>query len=407
MSHVALLVLFAADPASTPSISDVVEEVMASSRDAVIVAVQPIDVDDATYAPQARLAEKELVRALVDRGREQVVSSAYLRAHSDAHVDGPTSAHGADHVLVGIIEREDHGGPVLRLRLIFSETGEVLASSSTPLSADARKRAIGSARGVRAAVDELVADIAWSLEETGEELRVHRTAVMPVRADDDARSARLHRLIESELTRALVARGLLVVERASLDAAIAQQGDASEGAPQLGQMLGAQSLVMAGVAVTGATFTVSVSVLSTSTGQVIGASSASLPREAVVAMADVEMRTPFEAGVRSAVAPGWGQAYNRRDDKALLFALAAYGSLATTAGLGVSGALLHARYEQPGAFDDVPPADRAKAATDMKSLADGLYVSAIVAGAVAVSVWSWGIVDAIVDAPTDSGRGAE
>lgn len=410
MSHVALLVMMlAASDASNASsassasldVTAAVEEVMTGARDAVRIAVPPIVVDDAAQPVDVIAVEKAIVRALLDRGREQVLSPASLRLLPRA---APTSApiEGCDHTLLARIELED-SRPVLRMRLIFGETGEVLATASTLLpvpGAELPARAGAARRDVHAAADDLVAEIAWAVEAAGDDVRTHRTAVISCTADDTAAAARLDRFLASELQRALVRRGFLVVERAALDDTLA-----TAPAERLGRMLGAQSVITGAVATTGATFTVSARVVSTSTGAILGAASTSLPREGLVALADVETRTPLEAAVRSAIAPGWGQAYNRRGDKAVVFALAGYGSIATTAGLGVGGVLVHARYRDPAAFDDLPPAERAKAATETKALGDGLYVSAVVAGAIAASVWSLGIVDAIVDSRT--GRGSE
>jgi TolB-like protein len=438
MSHAALLFLLAAsEPVAVPAVavrdgvidgvsdgvSDGVEQVMAR-QDVVRVALPPV-VDDVGAGPEAMAhVEKALVRALLDRGQD-VVTPALLRIKLKAQGEAAIRDVGAeamrdfaaDHVLLAAVASEE-GKTVLRLRLVVSETGAVRATSSTPLTLSGALSGAAAprndARGVRVAVQAIVDDIAWAVEATGESVRVHRTAVAPLGADEDARAARLDRYVESELVRALSRRGFLVVERADLDAALAQQALGQvldeQNAPQVGQALGAQSLVLGTLAATGTVFTMNVRVVSASTGAVLGAGSASLPRDAVVALADVETRTPFEAAVRSAIAPGWGQVYNRQGEKAVVFAVGGYSALLATAGLGIGGALTHARYGDPAAFDELPPAERSRAATETKALGDSLYLSAIVAGAVTASVWSLGIVDAILDSPgsaSASGGGAE
>ena len=90
-------------------------------------------------------------------------------------------------------------------------------------------------------------------------------------------------------------------------------------APAVGKLAGADSLVLGQVADGATSFIVTVRVVDATSGDVIGAGSSSLPRNDVVARADVETRTPGEAAFRSAIAPGWGQAYNGQGVKAIAF----------------------------------------------------------------------------------------
>lgn len=387
------------------AVVDAVEELLAKGRDAVRVAVPPVkDVDEA----RRQVVEIALVRAVRDRRREEVVTPALLRARLRAAAEGqehdvPTEAlrpFAADHVLVAQV-LEQGGVAELSLKLLLVETGEVLGEARAALGAGEQTSA--SAAGVRATTDTLVEQIAFAVEGTGVEVRTHRTAVAQLKAEGAAVEARLDRFVQAELLRALRRRGFLVVERAELAAAADQlalgQVLDEQGAPQVGKMLGAQSLVVGTVAEAGAVFLVSVRVVSTETGAVLGAASARLPREDVVTLAAVETRTPLEAGLRSVVAPGWGQAYNGDGLKALAFGVAGYGALATTLGLWIGGAAAQAHYNDVAFFEKLPPEQRGPATLEARVLADSLYLSAVVAGGVTATVWALGVADAFLGAP--------
>jgi TolB-like protein len=241
------------------------------------------------------------------------------------------------------------------------------------------------------------------VESAGIELRMHRTAVAPLVAEGAAKEARLDQFTQSELIRALKRRGFLVVERAQLAAALDQavigQVLNEENAPQIGRALGAQSMIVGGVAEGGAVFLLNARVVSVETGAVLGAASAQLPRDDVVAMAAVETRTPLEAGVRSIVAPGWGQSYNGEGVKALVFGITTYSALATTLGLGVGALVAENHYNDVAFFEKLPPEERGAAASDARATADAFRLSTAVAGAVTATVWSLGIADAFISSP--------
>ena len=418
MSHALLALVFlqmaAVPDAAAPSaavghaIDDAVTEVMARARQAVRVALPPVIDDDPV---RAAALERSLLRALRERRREDVISPAYLRATlrgaAALALDEATAVtlrpFACDHVLLSSVQTQE-GRAELRLRLLLSESGEVLATATVPLGA-ASSASGSSARGVRDAVQALVEDIALAVESTGQQLRLHRTAVTPFTADDAARAGHLDDYLQSELTKALKERGFLVLEREQLAAALQQQALGQvlnepldeHSAPRVGQVLGADSLIVGTIAQSGAVFSVSARVLSTQSGAVLGASSVQLAREGVVELAAVEMRTPLEAGVRSVLAPGWGQAYNQDGDKAVLFAAAGYGGLLTSASLGIGGLVAHAHYDDVAFFAKLPERQRSAAVLEAKGVADALYLAAVIAGGLTATVWSMGIVDAIVD----------
>ena len=410
------LALVSADPAPVQqgsvhidegAVVDAVEDVLAKGKDTVRIALPPLNAAD----PALRAAvEQALVRAILSRRREEVVTPAYLRAQLRAQAEAQAKdieveelkPFAADHVLLSRLEDEG-SEKVLRLKLVFSETGEVLGESTAKLGVAGAKSS-AQASTVRAATDELVEQIAYGVESKGVDVRTHRIAVSQLRAEGAAAEGRLDRFVQSELIRGLRARGFLVVEREQLAAAVDQAAlgqvleDAS--APQVGKLLGAQSIVVGAVSDSGATFLVSLRVVDVESGSVVGGARASLPREDVVSRAAVETRTPMEAAIRSAVAPGWGQAYNGDGVKALAFGIGSYGALATTVGLGVAAGVTSAAYDNvrpiPG---ELSPEEAGQQARQLFELRSGLLVATAVAGGVTAAVWGGGIVDALLGAP--------
>src|SRR5688500_14263660 len=206
----------AVDERMDGAVADAVDEALAGARDAVRVAVPPVDdVDE----KRGRALERALVRALVDRHREEIVTPAYLRAKLAAQAIGREEARAfaCDHVLLASVGDEE-GRAVLRLKLLHTETGAVLSTSSAALGAGAPS----SARGVRVAMDELVDQIAVAVESQGREVRTHRTAVAVLGAQGAAKGSHLDTHLQAELVRGLARRGFLVVERRQLAAALDQ-----------------------------------------------------------------------------------------------------------------------------------------------------------------------------------------
>lgn len=388
------------------AIVDAVELVLARGKDAVRIAVPPVQ--DANEA-RRKAIEIAVVRAILDRRREEVVTPAYLRAKLRAQSEAQTREVSAeelrpfacDHVLLASVVDEG-GKSILHLKLVHAETGQVLGDEPADLGAGSGARTTASAGNVRNATDRLVEQIAFAVESNGDDVRTQRIAVSPLHADGAAKESRLDQFVQSELIRALARRGFLVVERAQLAAAIDQlalgQVLDEQGAPQAGKVLGAQHIVIGRVTDGGTQFLVSARVVSSESGQIVGAASASFPRDDVVAMAAVETRTPLEAAVRSAVAPGWGQAYNGQGEKALVFGIAGYGGAAVTGALAVSGLVAQSRYNDVAAFEKLAPDQRAQAVVAARNTADALYLSTAIAGAVTVAVWSLGVADAFLSA---------
>jgi TolB-like protein len=402
-----LLALAAADPAAPapPSIDDgavveAVEAVLDHGKNAARVAVPPVvDSDDA----RRKAVEIAIVRAILDRRREEPITPAFLRAKLQANEATPENLKpfACDHVLFATIADEG-GRAMLHLKLVLTETGEVL--DDEPADLGEGKKTTAGAANVRMATDDVADQIAFAVESKGLDVHEHRLAVAPLKAEGAAKEARLDQFAQSELIRALKRRGFLVVERAQLAAALDQlalaQNFDDASAPKLGQMLGAQSLVVGSVADAGTNFVVTARVLSAEDGNVLGGATASLPRADVVTRAQVETRTPFEAAVRSSIVPGWGQAFNDQDVKAFAVGATAFTALATTGTLGIIGLVEQAHYNDIGYFEKLPSAAVAsQQAVDTRNAYTGLYVGTAIAGGVFVTVWGVGIVDAFLSAP--------
>lgn len=386
-------------------IVDAVEELLAYGKDAVRVALPGVDDAD---GPRRAALEQALVRAVLSRRREQVVTPATLRARLNAAAEAqalelPAEALRAlacDHVLTAAVL--DQGGQaVLHLTLLHAESGEVLGQADAVIG-QAGRASTAAAPSVQRGVERVVEQLAVALEGQGGDVRTHQVAVGLPRAEGAAAAARLDRFVQAELSRVLAERGFLLVERARLAAALDQMAVVAalddDSGPKVGKLLGADSVLVGAVSDAGPVFLLEVRLVDVERGVVLGAGSARLPREGVVARADVETRTPLEAAARSLVAPGWGQAYNGDGAKALAFGIGGYGSLAATVGLATGAVATSIAYDgvRPGPdLDASAAAERAQALFAWRS---ALWIGTAVAGGVTAAVWGGGVVDAIVSA---------
>ncbi|MDP2340823.1 MAG: DUF5683 domain-containing protein [Deltaproteobacteria bacterium] len=385
---------------------DALNTLLLTAKEAGRVAVI---VDDAD--PLRRLSlERSLVRTMRDRRREEVVTPALVKASLDhaAQVQllggNPKAATSlaADHIITATVI--DQGGkPTLQLKLLYTETGGVLGTQSVDVDGKAQATSARSL-DVRTAAADLADVIAEGVENRGVDVKSHRIAVPPAQATGAAKEARLDRFVQSELTAALRARGFLVVERGQLSTAMEQLSiqelTGTERVAELGQLLGAQSLALAQISEAGTTFIISARVVAVDSSEVLGAGSATIVRDDVVSLAAVETRTPGEAAVRSAIAPGWGQAFNGDGVKAVLFGLSTYGALATTVGLGIGAGASWAGYNGVSTESQTPE-EAGKQAVDLRNQTNNLLTATAVAGAVTASVWSLNVVDALLSSPPE------
>ena len=354
--------------------------------------------------------ERSLVRAMRDRRREEVVTPAMVKAALDASAEAqlfggnpaPATALAADHIITASV-LDEGGKAVLRLQLLYTQTAAVLATDSVDIAGAAQA---SSARtlDVRTAAAYLADVIAEGVEDRGINIKSHRIAVPPAQATGAAKEARLDRFVQSEMTSALRARGFLVVERARLGAAMDQMAlqelSGTERVAELGQLLGAQSLLLAQVAEAGTTFIISVRAVAVATGDVWGAGSATVVRDDVVAISALETRTPVESAVRSAIAPGWGQAFNGEGVKAVFLGVATYSAFATTLALGVGAGVSWASYNGVTTKNGLSAEAASALTVTLRNQTNGLLTASAVAGAVTASVWSLNVIDALLSSPT-------
>lgn len=350
--------------------------------------------------------ERSLVRAARDRRREDIVTPTLVRARLGANAAvalsggdaGDVGGLAADHVLLGSIQ-SDAGKARLALKLVVSATGAVVGSTTVPVEGTA-KASTARAQDVDVAAADLADAVAQWVEQTGVDVRSHRVAVPPAQATGAAKEARLDRFVPQAITGALRDRGFLVAERTQVaeamnQLALAEMTDSTDAGP-LGELLGAQSLLLVQVAEAADVFLVTTRLVGVETGTVLGATSSTLKRDNVVNLAAVETRTPGEAAVRSAIAPGWGQAYNGEGAKAVVFGVTTYGALLTTVGLGVGAGLSFASYNAVDIKDGVDATQAQQQALDLRAQTNTLITATAISGAVTAAVWSLGIADALV-----------
>lgn len=384
------------------------DELFAVAEDPVRVAVLPvIDVDRARGAA----LEAALVRALLDRSREEVVTPSMVQRRFDeaarAALAGgevtPLGRLAADHVVLS--EVVDAGGEVkLSLRLLHVESGAVRGAVATPLVA-AAAATTARAPTTRAALARLADDLLLVIDALPGEIRYQRLAIAPfVSSGPAVTGSRVDRFVQAELGHLFAERGFLVVERQRLDAAMSQLSLGAalgeEGAPALGQLLDAQVVVLGSISEAGDRFVVACRAVDTQRGGVLGTARAMVPREGVVTMASdaMETRTAPEALFRSLVAPGWGQLYNQEPAKGVAFAAAGYGGALLTLGLGIGAGLSFGAYTGYRPAEGASPAETSSVAKGLREQTDVLLVATAVSAALTAVSWGAGAADAFLSA---------
>jgi len=176
---------------------------------------------------------------------------------------------------------------------------------------------------VRRLADQLAA--AWARRPSS---RYERVAVVDLaEIGEGAKKRSLGKVVGAELATVLHRdHGWLLVERARLGAILGElklveMGLVEKKAQQVGQMAEAQALVTGSVSEAGDRYLVTVRLVSTEKGEVLAAASESIQAASLVALSSeaVVLRSRWDAVYRSALIPGWGQAYNKQPAKAALF----------------------------------------------------------------------------------------
>ncbi|MGC4114379.1 MAG: FlgO family outer membrane protein [Myxococcales bacterium] len=220
-----------------------------------------------------------------------------------------------------------------------------------------RSSAGGVASGrIEIVVRELSDKIAEAFSKLPGNVRYRRLAVIPFNdLGPNAKSHQIGSIVTAEIATVLRRdHGLLLVERAQLSQVMDEMRlkeltqDDPEQANQLAKLADAQALVVGSVADAGDKYLVNAKVVSSATGQMLAAESASLPAAGLVSLASesVVLRSKSGAVFRSLIVPGWGQIYNRQTLKA---GIIMGGELALFAGaltFHLTGDWAKGRYEQ-------------------------------------------------------------
>lgn len=276
----------------------------------------------------------EVAKALHGAGVSVVDRAAMKEALDEAALTNPDgaklaeigAAFGATHLLTGTITREKQEY-VANARLVAIGDGRLVATG----------RAVFSASGVppsedgslRAQIRRLADRVASGLDKLEGESRYQRFAIMPFEElGVTTKDKQLGLLVASELT-TLLARdhGLILVERAQIkkvidELALGQSGLVDEStSAKVGEVLGAQGLVLGSVSEAGDRYLVNSRVVAADTGKLVVAEDATLPAADLVALSSdaVVLRSLSGSIYRSILLPGWGQFYNREPVKGTMF----------------------------------------------------------------------------------------
>lgn len=149
---------------------------------------------------------------------------------------------------------------------------------------------------------------------------LRRVAVMPFEASTEKKEVEELGNLSAELLAGRMAAQprMVQVERQRLQSVVgeikrAEGGQvSSDGAVNVGKLLGANAVILGSVGDAGADYLVTARAVDVETGRVLVASDESVPRAGMVALSEdmVEVKTPLGAALRSAAVPGWGQIYN-------------------------------------------------------------------------------------------------
>lgn len=260
----------------------------------------------------------------------------------------------AKYLVVGEVTKAELGARAL-LRLVRLEDGRIVAGTRLNLTdrgelqsrvaEDGHRVSAGDIKDTTVEVGlRLLADrLAQGYAALPGGVRYKRFAVLDfAELTPRTKEQSMGRVISAELlTRLTKDHDLIMVERARLgqvlqEITLGQLGVlAPERAPELGKMVEADAVVMGSVSEVGDKYLVHAQIIEVETGLTVVAESVSLQAEGLITLASeaLVLRTKGGAIYRSLLIPGWGQHYNREDNKAIAFGAAAgvfaVGALAT------------------------------------------------------------------------------
>lgn len=287
-------------------------------------------------------------------------------------------------------------------------------AASSSASLDAEQAALGeaalAARGLDARLRVLADQLALPLKRLPGDHRDQRFAVAALsELGPEAQEKRLGLVVaDALLTHLARDHRLALVERRALAALLDEQALGQSGAldessaAQVGKLAGARALVVGSVADAGDEFVVSVRAVDAESAALVAGSAheARLPKAELLALsADaVVLKSKGDALVRSALLPGWGQAYNGDGVKAALVA-GGVGTLAlaTVSAAALGGWVRLGLYPTLGSRPedkDLSPEALQARVVETRQLGEGLLWTAGVLGALTALGWSAGAVDA-------------
>lgn len=296
-------------------------------------------------------------------------------------------------------------------RLAEEDKQRQAAADEAARRAAAAKSSVVEAQGLDARVRRLSDELARAIKRLPGDHRDQSFAVVPFGENDEESKSRRLGLVVSDLVLTNLARDhrINLVERGRVGAVLQEQSFQATGAVDpdqaaaVGKLLGARGLVVGEVTDTKDAFRISARVLDMETAAVLGAAESTLPKEELIAFsADaVVLRSKSAAFFRSAVAPGWGQLYNREPVKAGIVG-GTVGVLALSTGVLATTALLTHNAYTTFTPEKLPPgtsATRDNVSSTVVGLRESANVQYTVAGVLlglTATAWLVGALDAYI-----------
>lgn len=298
-----------------------------------------------------------------------------------------------------------------KARLAKEEEQRQAAANEAARQAASAKSSVVEAQGLDARVRRLSDELARVIKRLPGDHRDSSFAVVPFGENDEESKSRRLGLVVSDVVLTNLARDhrINLVERGRVGVILQEQSFQATGAvdpakaAEVGKLLGARGLVVGEVTDTGDAFRISARVLDMETAAVLGAAESTLPKEELIAFsADaVVLRSKSAAFFRSAVAPGWGQLYNREPVKAGIVG-GAVGVLALSTGVLATTALLTHNAYTTFTPEKLPPgtsATRDNVSSTVVGLRESANVQYTVAGVLlglTATAWLVGALDAYI-----------
>lgn len=313
-------------------------------------------------------------------------------------------ANGAQALLTGSIAATSDK-LVLQARVVWVATGKVLASAKAEATPARPLKVAGAveSQSIEVAIRKLSDSLAASFSKLPGESRYRRLAVLPFTdVGEEAQKRQVGTIVAAEVATGLKRdHNLLLVERQKLvevmgELRIQQSGavDPSHAA-EIGKLADAQALVIGTASHLGDRYLVDARVVSTESGETLGADSASVAAAGMVALASdaVVLRSRKDAFFRSLLIPGWGQIYNRQPLKGFLIMGAEAALIGGAVAFHLSGEKAYSDYTSKTNAGDLGT-DPASEAAQLYDTAESRYKTRNILLFCAAGLWVANLVDA-------------